>query len=85
MANMNELVGMCVGLLIIVIIAYLGPGMGEEIATVMPINQSGEFANATSGADVWTSGFNIVTIVVLIIFIAVAIRALKGINGGQGN
>lgn len=85
MASMNELVGLCVSLLIIVVIAYLGPGLGEEISTAMPVNESGDFANATTGADIWTSGFNLVGIVVLVIFIAVAVRALKGIQGGNGD
>lgn len=80
MASMNDLVGLCVSLLIIVVIAYLGPGLGEQISTAMPVNASGDFANATTGADVWTSGFGLVSIVVLVIFIAVAVKALKGIQ-----
>lgn len=83
MSNMNELVGLAVGLLVVVIIAYLGPGIGEQVSTAMPVNQSGDFANATTGAEIWTSGFGIIGIVVTVIFVAVAIKALKGIQGGS--
>jgi hypothetical protein len=80
---MNELVGLAVGLLVVVIIAYLGPGIGEQVSTAMPINASGDFANATTGAEIWTSGFGIIGIVVTVIFVAVAIKALKGIQGNN--
>lgn len=69
--------------MIVVVVASLGPGMADQISKTMPINKTGAFANAASSADVWTSGFNIVS-VVLIVFISVPIRALKGIQGGNG-
>lgn len=81
--NMNDLIGLAIGLLTITIVAYLGPGVGEQVSTAMPINQSGDFANVTTGADVWTSGMGIIGIVVTVIFVAVAIKALKGIQSNS--
>ncbi len=83
MSTMTELVGMCVGLLTLVIIFYLGPGIGEKVSQAMPVNKSGDFANATTGASVWNNGVNIVGVVVLVTFVALAIRSLKGIQGGN--
>lgn len=57
----------------------------SSVSTAMPINQSGDFADATSGAEIWSSGFGIIGIVVTVIFVAVAIKALKGIQGNNQN
>lgn len=84
MSNMSELVGMVVSLLTLVIVFYMGPGIGEKVSTAMPINKTGDFANTTTGASVWNNGVNIVGIVVLVTFVALAIRSLKGIQGGNG-
>lgn len=84
MSNMNELVGFAIGLMIVMIIAYMGAGMGEKVQTALPVNASGDFASATTGAEIWTNGFSIVSIVVIVIAIAMAIRSLKGIQGGNG-
>lgn len=81
--NMNDLVGLAIGLLVITIVAYMGPGIGEQVSTAMPVNKTGDFANTTTGADVWTSGMGIIGIVVTVIFVAVAIKALKGIQGNS--
>ncbi|MCE5295188.1 MAG: hypothetical protein LLF94_11330 [Chlamydiales bacterium] len=83
MSNMNELVGLAVGLLTLTIVLYLGPGVGEMVSKTMPINESGDFADVTTGAEVWTSGVGILGIVVTVIFVAVAIKALKGIQGNS--
>lgn len=80
---MSKVVAGAISLLILVVIFYLGPGLGEEISTALPINASGDFADATTGADVWTSGVAIVTVVVIIIFISLAINALYGLRGGE--
>ncbi|MFA6887838.1 MAG: hypothetical protein WCQ65_12820 [Fermentimonas sp.] len=80
---MSKVVAGAISLLILVVIFYLGPGLGEEISTALPINASGDFADATTGADVWTSGVAIVTVVVIIIFISLAINALYGLRGKE--
>lgn len=83
--NMNEVVGACLSLLVIVIVAYMGPGIGEQVRTAMPINATGDFAGTTTGADIWSSGIGIISIVVTVIFVAIAIKALKGIQGNQND
>jgi hypothetical protein len=83
MSTMQELVGMSVGLLTLMICLYLGPGIGDKISTAVPVNKSGDFANATTGASVWNSGVSILGVVVLVSFVALAIRSLKGIQGGN--
>ena len=69
--------------MIITIVCYLSPGIDEKVSKVMPINKKGDFANATTDASMWKNGINIVGIIVLLIFILVVIRALKGIQGGN--
>jgi len=77
---MSKVVAGAISLLILVVIFYLGPGLGEEISRALPVNATGDFAGATTGADVWTSGVAIVTVVVIIIFISLAINALYGLK-----
>ncbi len=77
---MSTVVAGAISLLILVVIFYLGPGLGEEISRALPVNATGDFADATTGADVWTSGVAIVTVVVIIIFISLAINALYGLR-----
>lgn len=83
MASLNEIVGMMVSLLTVVIVMYLGPGIGSQVSTALPINASGDFANSTTGADVWTSASAIVSVVVLVGFVGVILRSLKGVAGGN--
>jgi hypothetical protein len=76
----EEITAFCMGLLTIVVVLYLGPGLGESMSTSLPINESGDFANATTGASVWTSGVAILGAVIVIAAVAIAIRALKGLK-----
>jgi len=76
----EEITSFCMGLLTIVVVLYLGPGLGESMSTSVPINDSGDFAGATTGADVWTSGVAILAAVIVIAAVAIAIRALKGLK-----
>ncbi|MCK9575355.1 MAG: hypothetical protein M0R51_05310 [Clostridia bacterium] len=76
----EEISAFCMGLLTILVILYLGPGLGESMSTSLPINESGDFASATTGADVWTSGVAILGAVIVIAAVAIAIRALKGLK-----
>jgi uncharacterized membrane protein len=74
--DMQKVIGLAVGLLIVVVIFYLAPGMGEEVSTALPINASGDFATAPTGAEVWTSGATLMKVVIIVVFIGVAIGAL---------
>ena len=76
----EEITAFCMGLLTIVVVLYLGPGLGDSMSTSLPINESGDFASATTGADVWTSGVAILGAVIVIAAVAIAIRALKGLK-----
>ncbi|WP_292379363.1 hypothetical protein [Methanosarcina sp. UBA289] len=55
------------------------------MSTAMPINKTGDFASTTTGADIWNSGMGIIGIVVTVIMVAVAIKALKGIQVGNND
>lgn len=77
---MTKVVGATISLLVMVVILYLGPGIGENIAEALPINASGDFADATTGADVWTSSVGIVGVVILIIFVSYAIKAVMSLK-----
>jgi hypothetical protein len=76
----EELTAFCMGLLTIVVVLYLGPGLGESMATSLPVDPSGDFGSATTGADVWTAGVAILGAVIVIAAVAIAIRALKGLK-----
>jgi len=76
----EDITAFCMGLLTIVVVLYLGPGLGESMSTSLPINASGDFGSATSGADVWTSGVAILGAVIVIAAVAIGIRALKGLK-----
>ncbi len=80
MSVMEEITAFCFGLLSVVVILYLGPGLGESMSTSLPINASGDFAAATTGADVWVKGVAILGAVIVIAAVAIAIRALKGLK-----
>ena len=80
MADMDKTVGAMISLMIMAVVAYLGPGIGQQIATVLPINESGDFASSKTGADIWNAGVGIVIGVVTIIFAAMAIKSLYGLR-----
>lgn len=77
---MSKVVAGAISLLILVVIFYLGPGLGEEVGSALPICATGDFAGAPTGASVWTSGANIIKVVVIIGFISLAIAALYGLK-----
>lgn len=79
--DMQKVIGLAVGLLIVVVIFYLAPGMGEEVSKALPVNESGDFAGAPTGADVWNSGATLMKVVIIIVFIGVAIGALYKLRG----
>lgn len=83
MANstMKTVVSYAISLMVVMVIAYVGPGLGEEISTAMPINSSGDFADATTGADIWTSNLTILSVVILIVIISLAIKSIMGMSG----
>lgn len=85
MASMNEIIGMMITLMTVVIVMYLGPGIGQQVSTALPINKTGDFANATTGASVWNSASSIIAVVILVGFVGVILRSLKGISGNGGN
>jgi len=80
MDMMEKVVGALISLLGIVVIMYLGPGIGEAIDDALPICATGDFADATTGADVWTSNVAIVSVVILIVIVSYAIMALAGLR-----
>ena len=80
--DMQKVIGLAIGLMIITVVFYLGPGVGEQVSTALPINGSGGFASAPTGAEVWTSGATMMKIVVIIVFIGVAIAALFKLKSG---
>jgi len=77
---MEEIIAFCMGLLTLIVICSLGPGLGESLSSAVPINASGDFAGAATGADVWSSGLSIISAVIVIAAVAIAIRALKGLK-----
>jgi hypothetical protein len=83
--DMQKVIGLAIGLMIITVVFYLGPGVGEEVSSALPINATGDFATAPTGAEVWTSGATMMKIVVIIVFIGVAIGALFKLKGQGGN
>lgn len=83
--DMQKVIGLAVGLLIVVVIFYLAPGMGEEVSKALPVNESGDFAGAPTGADVWNSGATLMKVVIIIVFIGVAIGALYKLRSRGGD
>lgn len=80
MANLDQMVGITVGLMIIVIVSYLTTGVGEQVSTALPVSDTGDFANITTGAQILESNMAIVSITVLIIIISVGIGAIRGLQ-----
>lgn len=76
MDDLQKVVGGAISLMIILVIFYLGPGLGENISDALPICSTGDFADVTTGAEVWGSGASIMSVVVIISFISIAIGAL---------
>jgi len=77
---MQTTISYAIGLMVIMVIAYVGPGLGEEISTAMPINADGDFASATTGAEIWGSNITILSVVILIVFISLAIKSIMGMS-----
>jgi len=78
---MKTVVSYAVSLMVVMVIAYVGPGLGESISTAMPVNASGDFADATKGAEIWGSNITILSVVILIVFISLAIKSIMGMSG----
>ncbi|MDD5498830.1 MAG: hypothetical protein PHI10_05040 [Dehalococcoidales bacterium] len=78
MSTMDTVIAYSVGLMVVMVIMYVGPGLGEEISAAMPINASGDFADATTGAEIWGSNAKILGVVILIVFISLAIKSIMG-------
>lgn len=84
MTSMSEIIGLCLSLMVLMVICYIGPGIGSKVQTALPYNKTGDFANSATGASIWSNSVSIMGIVVLVTFVALAIRSLKGIQGGNG-
>ena len=84
MANLNQMISIVIGLMVIVVVAYLTTGVGEQVSTALPINESGDVASVTTGAEILETNMAIVSITILIIIIAVGIGAIRGLQG-RGN
>lgn len=80
MADLNKMVEIAIGLMVITIVAYLATGVSEKVATELPVNETGEFASVTTGAEILDTNMSILSITILIIIIAVGIGAVKGLN-----
>ncbi len=84
MSAMDTVVAYAISLMVVMVILYVGPGLGEEISTAMPVNASGDFAGVTTGAEIWGSNTKILGVVILIVFISLAIKSIMGmINKGK--
>ena len=80
MADLNKMVEIAIGLMVITIVAYLATGVSEKVATELPVNETGDFASVTTGAEILDTNMSILSITILIIIIAVGIGAVKGLN-----
>ena len=80
MASLNQMVEIAIGLMVITIVAYLATGVSEKVATELPVNETGDFASVTTGAEILDTNMSILSITILIIIIAVGIGAVKGLN-----
>lgn len=78
--DMQKLVGFSISLLIMVVIFYLGPGIGEQISTALPICSTGDFADVTTGAEVWDAGTGITVVVVIIVLVGLGIKAMYNLK-----
>ena len=74
--DMTKLVGFSISLLILVVVFYLGPGIGEEISTALPVCSTGDFADVTTGAEVWDAGTGLTVVVVIILLVGLGLGAL---------
>ncbi|WP_407356028.1 hypothetical protein [Methanolobus sp. WCC5] len=84
MTNLNTMVGIVIGLMIIVVVSYLTTGVGEQVANALPVNATGDFANVPTGASILETNMAIVSITILIIIISVGIGAIRGLQN-KGN
>ena len=78
---MRTVVSYAISLMVVMVIAYVGPGLGEEISTAMPICETGDFASVTTGAEIWGSNITILSVVILIVIISLAIKSIMGMSG----
>lgn len=69
--------------MILVVIMYLGPGIGESVSQAVPINESGDFAGATNGADIWSAGTSLFVVVITIVVLSVALKSIFKLRGNQ--
>lgn len=80
-SGIQELIGAGIGLLVLTIVIMLGPGVGSQVESALPVDPTSHFANetivATSGADVWGTNVAILSIAALISIIAIAIMKLN--------
>jgi len=77
MAGLGEQIAAAIGLMTIVIVAYLATGVGEQVSTALPINASGDFAGVTTGAEILDTNMAILSITILIVIIGGAIRTVS--------
>lgn len=72
-------------MLILVVLLYLGPGIGSEVATALPVCSTGDFGTTTytTGASVWATFTKLIGIVVLINMIALGISGLQDLRGND--
>lgn len=83
MAGLDEMIMIVIGLFVISVVAYLATGVSELVSLELPVNESGDFADVTTGADILDTNMGIVSIAILIIVISVAIKKIRGMNGSQ--
>lgn len=77
MAGLEAYIGAAIGLLIITIVFILGPGIGSEVESAIPVNDTSAFADvSTSGADVWDTNTSIISVAILIAVVGTAIGTL---------
>jgi len=80
MNDLNKMVEVAVGLMVITIVAYLATGVSEKVAAQLPVNESGDFAGVTTGAEILDTNMSILSIAILIVIISIGIGAVKGLN-----
>ncbi len=83
MSTMDTVVAYSLSLMVVMVIMYVGPGLGEEISTALPLCSTGDFSDVTTGAELWGSNVKILGVVILIVFIALAIKSIMGMTGAK--
>jgi hypothetical protein len=67
-------------LAVMVVLMYVVPGVGDSVSTAIPVNATGDFADVTTGASVYSTGVKMLTVVVLMVFVGYALDALFGLG-----